>query len=138
MDLSTLDTKTAGEKPALLTLQHPVKETPLVNDDDKTPWQLQLISADSDEYNAVRRNVLTQRIRQSAKTRKPTVTAEQVEADALDMLVACTKGWSGLRLQGKPLEYTPEAARMLYTEYAWIREQADAFINDRANFLGNE
>ena len=40
-----------------------------------------------------------------------------------------------LQLEGKDLEPTPENILMVYTEWTWIKDQAQEFVNNRANFF---
>jgi hypothetical protein len=38
-------------------------------------------------------------------------------------------------LDGKDLEPTQENVLMVYTEWTWIKDQAQEFVNNRANFF---
>ena len=67
-----------------------------------------------------------------AKTgRVPVSDPEDDEADDLDMLVACTLGWSGASV-----DYTPDAARRLYSDpkRRWVRDQVAAALQERELF----
>jgi len=50
-------------------------------------------------------------------------------------MVKLTTGWTGFKLDGKDLEPTPENVLMVYTEWTWIKDQAQEFVNNRANFF---
>lgn len=97
-----------------------------------------LLSQDSDEYKRVARTINNRKLEKSLRRGKvPKIRAEELEKDQLDLLVACTVSWDNITYNSKPLECTPENARLLYQNVPAVREQVDAFIGDRANFLGN-
>jgi hypothetical protein len=68
-----------------------------------------------------------------------TVTVDDIEtliANTIALLVALTVDWTGFEDDaGAPLPCTPEHARALYAQCEPIREQATAFLNDRARFF---
>lgn len=57
-------------------------------------------------------------------------------AESIDLLVIATLGWSGLSRGGKPIPFSPEAARELYKDprSQWVVAQVQAALNDRALF----
>jgi hypothetical protein len=62
---------------------------------------------------------------------------EEEEADEVDMLVACTLGWKGVSVAGKPLAYSAENARTVYGDpkRRWLRDQVKAALNEREHFI---
>lgn len=62
---------------------------------------------------------------------------EEEEADEVDMLVACTLGWKGISIGGKPLAHSAEAARQIYSDpkRRWLRDQLKAALNEREHFI---
>lgn len=62
---------------------------------------------------------------------------EEEEGEEVDMLVACTLGWKGISVGGKPLAFSAEAARSLYTDpkRRWLRDQVKAALNEREHFI---
>ena len=70
------------------------------------------------------------------KKNKMKISAEEAENQNLNLLSACTLNWQGVEYQGVELECNRENIRWLYKNFPFIREQADDFIGDRANFLG--
>jgi hypothetical protein len=129
MDLSALDTSLANEG-VDLHLTHPVTGEPLLDTDGK-PVTIRLLGMDSSRYRRHNRALLNRRLENPAK--KP--TADQIDEDNLAMFVALTVGWSGIGLDGVDLEFSEANAQKVYTRLPWVREQADAFIGDRKNFL---
>lgn len=136
MDLSALDTAKASDTPAFLHLLHPTTNEPLYDkaaDGQQVAVGLMLYGRDSAAWKAHTRAV-TNRALQSRRPGR--ATAEGLEAEALSGIVALTAGWPvPFILNGETLNYSPEAARRLYAAMPWIREQADAFADDRGNFL---
>ena len=67
-----------------------------------------------------------------AKTGKLQVgDPEDDEAEELDLLVACTLGW-----QGAPMQFSPKAARDLYSDpkRRWLRDQVQTALQERELF----
>ncbi len=62
---------------------------------------------------------------------------EEDEADEVDMLVACTLGWSGMNIGGKPLEFSTQASRDLYSDpkRRWLRAQVVTALGEREAFI---
>jgi hypothetical protein len=130
MDLATLEPKPG----ATITLRHPVSGEPLV-DDKNVPVTIDIVGVDSPQFQTRRRSIANKRLT-AAGNRKSRMTAEDLEVEAIGTLVSCVTGWSSnLELGGRPLEYSRTNARELLTRLAWVREQIDEAIADRANFL---
>ena len=92
---------------------------------------INLYGQDSKVYQKASKKNLNTILKKGAKN----TNADQVEARSLDLLAACTESWIELDWEGAPLECTFENARMIYKERAWIKEQVDEHLGDRANFL---
>lgn len=135
-DLSTLDTTKAAEEGATLEVRHPTTGIVLMNGEAK-PVTLTLAGSDSDRAMKAERAALNRRFKANANRRgtSSSMTAEELDSDTLDKLAACTLGWSGFVVEGSEVECTPANARQLYRQWPWLREQAQAFVDDRANFL---
>lgn len=121
MDLSQLNVSAAGS--SVLTLRHPATGEDL----DIT---ITLLGKDSPEYRKAVSKTGNARLGSRKK-----LTVEQAQQDGIDLLTAVTVGWSGLEENGEALPYTQDNAKRIYREYSWIREQADEFVHDRANFM---
>jgi hypothetical protein len=102
-----------------------------------------IFGRDSGRFKEIQRKQLNRRLERSNKsrTKQQAPTAEEMESEALDLLVACTQSWStGDRNQlelssDEWLDCTPDNVRLAYTRFPWLREQVDQEIGDRANFL---
>lgn len=128
VDLAALDTGAGAEEGRELQVRHFKTGEPI-------GLTLQLLGTDSATYErAVRAQQRATQDRLVANRAKR-ITAEEVDDNALELLVALTRGWSPFDLDGKDYPYSAANARGLYRRFRWIREQADEFAGDRANFL---
>lgn len=105
--------------------------------DGKEPVTISLVGVDSENYQAAARASQNRRLAKINPRKVRQVTAEEMENDALEILVACTIAWEGIGWGKEDLKCTPENVRKVYANVPFIREQVDEFINDRSNFLGN-
>jgi len=123
------------DRPERLPLLHPTTRQTLRDADGKEAF-LELYSQDS---KIARDHTLAiQRRRLRAARGRLRIEPEEIEADTVDLLAALTAGWHLVGLNGTVLDvpFSTENARELYSapQLAWVREQADEFINDRGNF----
>ena len=133
MDLQSLDTSTLADSGVDMIVLHPTQKTPVMGD-DKKPITIRLLGMDSKKFTSVQRAKINQRLKD--QQRRKVATAEQLDEDGLDIIVAATVGWSqNFTIGAAKLEFSSANARRLYTEFPFIREMADEFIADRSNFL---
>lgn len=125
MDISTLSTSALSNDGAELEIRHP-------QTGQSTGIVIVLRGRDSKVYRK-----LTNEFRAKAMREKINDPVEAAETKAIDSRVACTVTWRGMEKDGKEWEFSAERARELYTDegYAWLVDQIDTFIQDRANFL---
>ena len=135
MDLSTLSTKQLSEEGSVLTLLDPRTDEPLVNPDGSSVM-ITLSGMDGQRYRDHQRRIQNRRLKGLGRGKsKIDLDAEEMEKEALELLAACTIGWSGIDgKDGNPLPFTTANAELLYGE-SWIRIQVDQFIGDRQNFF---
>lgn len=127
MDLSSL-------KPvegATLELLDPVTREVLTCDKDGKPFTVTLLGADSEKWQGMVNN----NIEKMLDARKGGKKDNQSTSErACEMLARATTDCYIVENKKKvPCDY--ENLKRIYSEYKWIREQAEAFINDRANFI---
>jgi len=121
-----------------MTLRHPVTGAELVDEATQELVTITLLGRDSDAYRRTAASQQNHRLREASKGRRQQLTQEQLEAESLELLVACTTGWSGVGLGPEdPLPFSPANARRLYADphMSFVREQAEGFIAERANFF---
>lgn len=94
-----------------------------------------VLSKDSETYRDIQKTQANARFKNfGRRTTSTSLTAEELEEESLQLLVACTKAWRGMVYHGEALDCTPENARMIYERIPMIREQVDDAIHDRGNF----
>ena len=126
MDLSNLK---ASQDAQTLELLHPANGSVL--ELDGKPFTISLLSSDTNNYKSEFNKLM-----KAAREQKGEQTAREAEEKACGMLAKVTTGFY-LVMDGKPLKFSVEAAKDLYfnPEYTWIREQVEAFIRERGNFI---
>jgi len=129
IDLGQFEIGTEGE---WLELLHPVTGQ-VIRDDDDNAMRVRLVGKDSKEYRKAQRAITERRLK--SRSRANRFDADGIEQEATDLLVACTVGWEGFAEDGKDLEFNKANIRKVYTNYPWIREQVDEFVDDRGNFM---
>lgn len=125
----------AAEKPARMTIMHPVAQEPLRDAAGQEAW-IDLLSQDSRAAQRATRAAIDRRL--ASRSRKPPA-AEDLRREETEVLAALTAGWHLVSLSGEaiPESCTPQAAAELYDmpELSWLREQVSAFVADRGNYL---
>jgi hypothetical protein len=130
MDLATLNSVEACDNGATYEVVHPSTGEPL-------GIKITLAGIDSKIYRDAQRKLTNKRLKQTFDKRvvNKTPTSEEFEAETVDILAKCTLNWENVIWEGKELPCNYENAKIIYLNLLWLRDQIDAFINDRANFL---
>jgi|SRR5581483_2279004 len=128
MDLSVYDTAKTADGGAVLEVRHPGTGAKLKG------VRITLLGADSPRWRAAQAEKVNRRLSEASAGRRA-ANIEDADEDAIELLAAATIKWEGVELDGKALECSTENACVLYRRLPWLREQADRFIADRANFL---
>ena len=63
------------------------------------------------------------------------INLDDMEQTLIDSAVVRIITWKGLEEDGKPVEFSKEAAQRVMTEHSWIREQVLEEGNNAANFI---
>lgn len=124
MDISSI---TATER--TFEARHPSTQEPI-------GLRITLRPMSSPEVEKVRRKNANQRL--SGRNQK--VTAEQLEANATELLVAAVVNWEwdeGTTMEGEQPECTEQNVRKVLNSQKWIRDQVDQELADDAAFFGN-
>lgn len=134
-DLSTLDTV----KKSNAGFEVPIYN-PGTNED--IGFFITVLGKDSDEFQKVSRAQQKKRMDKMSKGgfRNANVPIESIEADGVQLLAAVTKSWRHgdkptFTLDGQELACTKENAVIVFERFPWIKEQVDAAVGDRANFI---
>ena len=121
MDLSTLEAKQRR-----ISLRHPATSEPI-------GLHLTLRPLDSPEVEKVRRRNINKRL----AARNQRLTAEQIEANAKDLLVAAVAGWEWdeeATFEGEQLKFNEDNVRKVLSVRP-LREQVDEELGDDAAFF---
>jgi hypothetical protein len=115
---------------AVVDIYHPVTKVAI-------GIQITVASTDSETFRKASQAQQNKRLKQMSRGRRAgaTLTAEELEEESLDLLATCTIGWDGVLMGTEPLAFSKQAAMNLYRKHAFIREQVDEAMADRALFL---
>jgi hypothetical protein len=128
-DLNSLKPVMADDG-AVLNIVHPETEELI---DGMT---ITLLGQDSKVYRKLQMGKQQAALNRMAKGKKAIdLDAEKLSEDSIEDLVKLTTAWTGFALDGKSLEFTSDNVRMVYTDWAWIKEQVQEFVGNRANFF---
>jgi hypothetical protein len=127
MDLSNIK---VAQEAQTLELLHPVSGE-VIKDDSGKAFSIDLLSSDTNSYKAE-----FSKLMKAARENKNEQTARDAEEKACSMLAKITTGCN-LIMDGKKVKFSEEVMKDLYfnPEYTWIREQVEAFIRERSNFI---
>lgn len=129
MDLNNLKPVLADQG-AVMQVVHPDTQEPIEG------MTITLLGQDSNVYEKISLKKQQSALARISRGKNALdVDAGQMQIDSINDLVALTVEWSGFELDGKPLKPTHENFRQVYSGWKWIREQAQEFVADRANFF---
>jgi hypothetical protein len=115
-------------------LVHP-KTGEILTNDDGTPMTITVYGPYSSTYKAISHAQQNKRLMKAQRMGgKMSLTAEELEASTMDLLVKCTAGWS-ITLDTEPEAFSEDKARDVYAKHPWVREQIDAVFGDTRAFL---
>lgn len=124
----------AVDQPSRMTIHHPITGAPLTNDEGDA-W-IDLLSLDSNKAKAFERKLTSSRLSQRVRQQ---ITADQLESEHTSRLANLCVGWKLLTLDGSPLDvpFSESNAAELFSNnrMSWLREQCEAFLANRANFM---
>ena len=126
MDLKKLNITEKAEEGSWCELEHPVTGETL-------DIRIKLAGIDSKTYREAARKQINKRLKKGLRK----ISIEDTEQEEIELLAACTLDWENVEYEGNVLECNPENVKFVYKEFPWIREQVDAFIADRGNYLKN-
>lgn len=130
IDLSSIDTVKGSNDGFNVQIYHP-------GTNEDLGITIRVLGKDSDKFITVSRGQNKKRMAKMTKGgfRTTAIPVEEIEQDSLMLLAACTVGWVGVVVDGKALDFNEDNAVMVYERFPWIREQVDAAMGDRANFI---
>lgn len=145
MDLSIVSTKKKANEGVFLHLKNPENWEDFYDitdgkEDLSKPIGLIMLGVDSDvavkaKHDRINKSI-TKKQKKSKGDQEETEFSQKSEAEQNEILADCTIGWKNLSLDGSE-EFTREAILKVYSDsgWSWLRAQAMAFVDNRANFL---
>ena len=131
MDLMNIGTT---KETSDVILYNPINSEILVND-DKSEMTITIHGPYSKKYKTISHAQQNRRLMKAQRTGgKLNLTAEELEASALDLLVKCVDGWK-ITLGGDKPKCTEAKVREVFETLPWVREQVDAALGDAQAFL---
>lgn len=127
MNIKSLESKKVNNG-SDLTIRHPVTG-------EKTDIVITLLSADSQKYQNGLNRLADKRSRMLLKGKRRNLSIAELRTENIELYAECTLGWKNISFDKTPFEYSRENAVALYTDFPWIFEQVEEFVEDRANFL---
>lgn len=139
MDLSSFDMTEMSNQGVKVPLRHPQTSAELTTADGKQVT-VTVLGEQSDAYQKALRSTVNRRLAMQSKRRGGNIaTLEEIEADEVQMLAVCIKGWENISLDGKTLEFTQDNVRKLLSDnrMKWVKEQLMEAIRDASLFMKN-
>jgi hypothetical protein len=117
-----------------VTLYNPVTSEVLRNEDG-SEMTITVHGPYSKKYKAISHAQQNRRLQKAQRTSgKLNLTAEEIEASALDLLVKCVEAWN-VTVGGEQPDATEAKVREVFEKLPWVREQVDAALGDAQAFL---
>ena len=131
MDLMNIGTT---KETTNVTLYNPVNSEILTNEDG-SEMTITVHGPYSKKYKTISHAQQNRRLMKAQRTGgKLNLTAEEIEASGLDLLVKCVDGWD-ITLAGEKPECKEAKVREVFEKLPWVREQVDAALGDAQAFL---
>ena len=129
MKISDIDLAKESEAGAKMMLLHPSTDEPLST--ESGDMYIILAGQDSKQFRKASNRINNRELRKRRNNR----SIEKADENACELLAACTLDWLVQIDSEEPEKFSEEAARNLYRDHPWVREQVDLFVADRNNFL---
>jgi hypothetical protein len=106
-----------------------------LRNDDGTVMTITIHGPYSKRYKQVSNEQQNNRLVRAQRTGgKMSLTAEEIEASSLELLVRCTESWN-ITVDNDIEPFSEDRVREIYTIYPWIREEVEMVFNDTRAFL---
>jgi hypothetical protein len=95
---------------------------------------IEVYGSDSDTYRNTQNKQQNKRLQKARYGRNKQITSEEMQADALELIISCVKSWN-LEKDGEQLPFDEKNVRELLKAYPKMFKLLDAHIHDEINFL---
>jgi len=131
MDL--MDLKPKSDLVEVMLLHPNTLET--IFNDDKSEMTISIAAQHSREYKEAIYEQQDRRIKaMQSKGKTTTVSASDIEKDAIDLLAKITKSWD-ITYGGEKPKLTLSKAKEVYSEVFWLRNQVEEALLDSVDFM---
>jgi hypothetical protein len=131
MDLTQFEKKSDT---VVVELHNPVDFTPLVRNDG-TPMTVEVYGKFSDKYKQVQNSQQNARLKRAQRSGgKVPVTAQELRAERLNLVVTCVKDWN-IVLDGETPPCTPDSVKSVFDRLPWVMDQVEEAMEDTQAFL---
>jgi hypothetical protein len=133
-DIASLETQSLSEAGVAMPLFHP-RTGQVVRDENDREVTITLLGRNSKAFRDKVRAITEKAQERRARGVQP--TNEEIRADDVDLITACTRDWSFVTMDGQAFPPTPDNIRKFWSDlrYQWIFERAQQFVNSDGNFL---
>ena len=118
-----------------VAIKHPSTYDVLLNDDG-SEMTITVFAPYSKEYKAAvheQTNIRLKQMQAKGNRNSNVITAEELEKATIKMLAKTTKDWN-ITFDGKKPKFTVDAAKKLYEDVYWIKDQIEEAVADSEVF----
>lgn len=134
-DVKALDTRTASEAGVDMPVLHPRDRAPIIDTETGANVTIRLRGRNSDTFRTQQRELNKRRA--EFQSRGVIMTDDDFMRERVDMVCACTLGWTFSQMDGAEFPYTPDNVRRFWADrrWTWLLDNAWAFLTEEGNFL---
>jgi hypothetical protein len=96
-----------------------------------------IASYESERVKRVAREMANRAMMEAKRNPRRGDTVEAIEERTIAIAAAAIIDWKGIEMDGKPLPFTRDNAKMLLEKFPFIGEQLDAAAGDRSLFFAD-
>ncbi|MEN6621492.1 MAG: hypothetical protein ABFD50_08095 [Smithella sp.] len=131
MDFSSFVTN--GD-PVVFEILNPATNLP-IEDENGNKAALVVVGTDSEQFKKARNKITNTAIKRMNGSTKIKKSAEEIEAEQVDLLCACVVDVQNISLNGMPVSANKESLKQLFEVCPFVFRQLEAFVYDEANFI---
>jgi len=125
MDISALK---VSNEPMKMSVRHPTT-------DEEMGIVIMLMGSDYEEYQEKVYELRQDAVKSAPNKELDKLSRQKTKGFLLGILSLHITGWEKIEIDGKPFKYSKDNAIHLMTEWPWMRDQVEEFVDNRANFI---
>lgn len=118
-----------------IELKNPATDEVMTNEDG-SPMVITMYLPHSKKYKEIRHEQTNRRIKRSQQKKKQDITAQEIEAETIELLVKTTAGWNITYKEGQP-DFSEEIATEVYNKAPFIMDQLFEGVAEAEVFTKN-